>query len=108
MYGCQDPYAVNLFASHTFFYGHLVSIDIEEFWYRTSNISIGIEEYGIEPDYFCHTVSDCNCVLSDISSVQRKYRVSSIEQNSGMNTNKNIIYNMPLFFKNKVHRGIDF
>ena len=71
---------------------NLVSIDIEEFWYRTSNISIGIEEfwYRTSTSSVAYCVSTGNCVLCEYQTynVSIEYRVSNkiqvsigIEQN---------------------------
>ena len=61
---------------------NLVSIDIEEFWYRTSNIPIGIEEFQYQPAILLlHTVLLLGTVL--YVNIRLNYNVS-IEQNSGI------------------------
>ena len=62
----------------------LVCIDIEELWYRTSNISIDVAEfrYRTSTTSVAYCASTGNCVLK-ILDVQ----VSSIEQNSGIEQN---------------------
>ena len=46
---------------------NLVSIDIEEFWYRASNISIDIEEFWYRtcPTFVAYCASTGNCVLCE-------------------------------------------
>ena len=72
---------------------NLVSIDIEEFWYQTSNISIDIKEFWYRTSTtsvaYCASTGNCNMWILD---VQRNYRVSNkiqvsigIEQNMVLN-----------------------